>query len=58
MLLPGVKLSLFHIVNVFQVVDMVYLRFRDWQDLLEGYPDVKRDLYTAAKQLKGDLGKI
>ncbi|KAI8436587.1 hypothetical protein MSG28_010114 [Choristoneura fumiferana] len=42
----------------YAVVDMVYLRFRDWQDLLEGYPDIKRDLYTAAKQLKSDLGKV
>lgn len=31
---------------------MVLLRLRDWQDLLEGYPDVKEQLYTAAKQYK------
>ncbi|XP_047991920.1 uncharacterized protein LOC125230706 [Leguminivora glycinivorella] len=34
------------------VVDMVFLRNRDWRDLLEGYPDIKRDLYAAAKHLK------
>ncbi|XP_063383590.1 uncharacterized protein LOC134669904 [Cydia fagiglandana] len=34
------------------IVDMVFLRNRDWRDLLEGYPDIKRDLYTAAKHLK------
>ncbi|XP_030020261.2 uncharacterized protein LOC115440191 [Manduca sexta] len=39
------------------VVDLVYLRLKDWQDLLDCYPDVKRDLYTAAKQLKKDMGK-
>ncbi|XP_061716616.1 LOW QUALITY PROTEIN: uncharacterized protein LOC133524547, partial [Cydia pomonella] len=34
------------------VVDMVFLRNRDWRDLLEGYPDIKRDLYAAARHLK------
>ncbi|XP_045487137.1 uncharacterized protein LOC110995240 [Pieris rapae] len=39
------------------VVDFVFLRHRDWQDLLQGYPKIKYDLYTAAKQLKKDLQK-
>ncbi|XP_063536007.1 uncharacterized protein LOC134745846 [Cydia strobilella] len=34
------------------VTDMVFLRNRDWRDLLDGYPDIKRDLYTAARHLK------
>ncbi|XP_046965855.1 uncharacterized protein LOC124534190 [Vanessa cardui] len=36
------------------VVDMVFLRHKDWQDLLQGYPDVKEKLYTAAKQYRRD----
>ncbi|KAJ0176782.1 hypothetical protein K1T71_007961 [Dendrolimus kikuchii] len=37
------------------VVDLVFLRLKDWQDLLEGYPDVKAALYTTAKQLKREV---
>ncbi|XP_050351167.1 uncharacterized protein LOC126773950 [Nymphalis io] len=36
------------------VVDMVFLRHKDWQDLLQGYPDVKEKLYAAAKQYRKD----
>ncbi|XP_068633507.1 uncharacterized protein [Battus philenor] len=39
------------------VVDVVFLRYKDWQDLLQGYPKVKYDLYTAAKLLKKEMGK-
>ncbi|CAK1580037.1 unnamed protein product [Parnassius mnemosyne] len=37
------------------VVDVVFLRFKDWQDLLHGYPKIKYSLYTAAKQLKKEM---
>ncbi|CAK1580038.1 unnamed protein product [Parnassius mnemosyne] len=37
------------------VVDVVFLRFQDWQDLLQGYPEVKYSLYTAAKPLKKEM---
>nr|XP_037868548.1 uncharacterized protein LOC101743360 isoform X2 [Bombyx mori] len=37
------------------VVDLVFLKFNDWQDLLEGYPDIKHELYTAATQLKSEV---
>ncbi|XP_038210062.1 uncharacterized protein LOC119830942 [Zerene cesonia] len=39
------------------VVDFVFLRFHDWQDLLHGYPKIKYDLYTGAKLLKKELQK-
>ncbi|XP_063363927.1 uncharacterized protein LOC134652695 [Cydia amplana] len=34
------------------VTDMVFLRNRDWRDLLDGYPDIKLDIYAAARHLK------
>ncbi|XP_045772841.1 uncharacterized protein LOC123872557 [Maniola jurtina] len=37
------------------VVDIVFLRYRDWQDLLLGYPDVKEQLYTAAMQYRREM---
>ncbi|XP_013144136.1 PREDICTED: uncharacterized protein LOC106107699 isoform X2 [Papilio polytes] len=40
------------------VVDIVSLTYKDWQDLLQGYPKVKYDLYTAAKQFKKEIQKI
>ncbi|CAH2230056.1 jg20265 [Pararge aegeria aegeria] len=40
------------------VVDIVFLRFRDWQDLLEGYPEVKEQLYNAAKQFKKETTMV
>ncbi|XP_045498248.1 uncharacterized protein LOC123696222 [Colias croceus] len=39
------------------VVDFVFLRFHDWQELLHGYPKIKYDLYTGAKLLKKELQK-
>lgn len=38
-----------------QVVDLVFLRLKDWQDLLLGYPDVKRKLYASASQFKKNI---
>ncbi|CAH2096427.1 unnamed protein product [Euphydryas editha] len=37
------------------VVDLVFLRHRDWQDLLDGYPDVREKLFAAARQYKKDV---
>ncbi|XP_050669459.1 uncharacterized protein LOC126968456 isoform X2 [Leptidea sinapis] len=37
------------------VVDFVYLRFSNWQDLLQGYPNIKYELYKNAKLLKKEL---
>ncbi|XP_060803400.1 uncharacterized protein LOC106129229 [Amyelois transitella] len=34
------------------VVDLVYLRLKEWQDLLNAYPDIKMNLYQSAKHLK------
>ncbi|XP_052757633.1 uncharacterized protein LOC113519257 [Galleria mellonella] len=40
------------------VVDLIYLRLSDWQDLLNAFPDVKQTLYAGARELKKDLLKI
>ncbi|KAL0883348.1 hypothetical protein ABMA27_016755 [Loxostege sticticalis] len=37
------------------VVDLVYLRLKDWEDLLAAYPNVRHELYSRAKQLKKEL---
>ncbi|XP_045447816.1 uncharacterized protein LOC123656152, partial [Melitaea cinxia] len=37
------------------VVDIVFLRNRDWQDLLEGYPDVRDKLFAAARLYKKEV---
>ncbi|XP_069359581.1 uncharacterized protein [Maniola hyperantus] len=37
------------------VVDIVFLKYRDWQDLLQGNPDVKEQLYTAALQYRREM---
>ncbi|CAH0715727.1 unnamed protein product, partial [Brenthis ino] len=38
------------------VVDIVFLRFKDWQDLSQGYPDVKEKLCAAAKRYRKERG--
>lgn len=40
-----------------QVVDLVYLQNKDWQELLNGYPEVRYNLYTAALKLKRSFKK-
>ncbi|XP_052741512.1 uncharacterized protein LOC112050590 [Bicyclus anynana] len=40
------------------VVDIVFLRFRDWQDLLEGYPDIKKQLYELATKYRKEIQKV
>ncbi|XP_049873447.1 uncharacterized protein LOC126371992 [Pectinophora gossypiella] len=40
------------------VVDLVYLDYYDWQDLLNGYPDVKYDLYVAAMKMRIETSKM
>ncbi|KAM3962666.1 uncharacterized protein ACR2FA_003293 [Aphomia sociella] len=39
------------------VVDLVYLKLSEWQDLLNAFPEVKQKLYAGARQLKKDLVK-
>ncbi|XP_072948799.1 uncharacterized protein [Epargyreus clarus] len=38
------------------VVDVVVLRYKDWQDLLHGYPHIKQDLYASVKPIKKVMG--
>ncbi|CAB3236660.1 unnamed protein product [Arctia plantaginis] len=40
------------------VVDLVYLRLQNWEDLLEGYPEIKKTFFKATRALKHEGVKV
>lgn len=38
--------------SVSQVTDFVCLMYRDWQDLREGYPEITKQFYKFAAQVR------